>query len=118
MSDQKQDNYMQGVVMIILSAFCFACMNVMVRLAGDIPSIQKSFFRNLVAAGFAGVILVEGACAFTGGEKSQIIFATVLGYLIFGEVPDRYSIVGYILIVAASLVMFLYNRRAEKPSGV
>lgn len=57
MSDQKQDNYMQGVVMIILSAFCFACMNVMVRLAGDIPSIQKSFFRNLVAAGFAGVIL-------------------------------------------------------------
>ena len=48
MSDQKQDNYMQGVVMIILSAFCFACMNVMVRLAGDIPSIQKSF---------AGVIL-------------------------------------------------------------
>ena len=36
--------------MIILSAFFFACMNVSVRLAGDLPSIQKSFFRNLVAA--------------------------------------------------------------------
>lgn len=45
--------------MIILSAFFFACMNVSVRLAGDIPSIQKSFFRNLVAALFAAVILLR-----------------------------------------------------------
>ena len=45
--------------MIILSAFCFACMNVCVRLAGDIPSIQKSFFRNLVAVIFAGAILYK-----------------------------------------------------------
>ena len=43
--------------MIILSAFFFACMNVSVRLAGDLPSIQKSFFRNLVAAIFAAIIL-------------------------------------------------------------
>lgn len=45
--------------MIILSAFFFACMNVSVRLAGDIPSIQKSFFRNLVAALFAAIILLR-----------------------------------------------------------
>ena len=43
--------------MIILSAFFFACMNVSVRLAGDLSSIQKSFFRNLVAAIFAAIIL-------------------------------------------------------------
>ena len=45
--------------MIILSAFFFACMNVSVRLAGDLPSVQKSFFRNLVAAVFAAVILTR-----------------------------------------------------------
>ena len=45
--------------MIILSAFFFACMNVSVRLAGNLPSIQKSFFRNLVAAVFAAVILTK-----------------------------------------------------------
>ena len=45
--------------MIILSAFFFACMNVSVRLAGNLPSIQKSFFRNLVAAVFAAVILTR-----------------------------------------------------------
>ena len=42
--------------MIILSAFFFACMNVSVRLAGDLPSVEKSFFRNLVAAVFAAII--------------------------------------------------------------
>lgn len=55
----KQENYMKGMVMIILSAFFFACMNISVRLAGDIPSFQKSFFRNLVAVIFAGVILLK-----------------------------------------------------------
>ena len=45
--------------MIILSAFFFACMNVSVRLAGDLPSVQKSFFRNLVAAVFAAIILTR-----------------------------------------------------------
>lgn len=55
----KQENYMKGMVMIILSAFFFACMNVSVRLAGDLPSFQKSFFRNLVAVVFAAVILLK-----------------------------------------------------------
>lgn len=55
----KQENYMKGMVMIILSAFFFACMNVSVRLAGEIPSFQKSFFRNLVAVVFAAVILLK-----------------------------------------------------------
>ena len=49
----KQENYAKGMLMIILSAFFFACMNVCVRLAGNLPSIEKSFFRNFVAAVFA-----------------------------------------------------------------
>ena len=53
----KQENYIRGMIMIILSAFFFACMNVSVRLAGDLSSVQKSFFRNLVAAFFAAIIL-------------------------------------------------------------
>ena len=55
----KQENYIKGMTMIILSAFFFACMNVSVRLAGDLPTMQKSFFRNLVAAAFAAAILMK-----------------------------------------------------------
>lgn len=49
----------KGIICIILSAFCFALMSCCVRLAGDLPSIQKSFFRNLVAALFALILLMQ-----------------------------------------------------------
>ena len=60
----KQENYIKGMIMIILSAFFFACMNVSVRLAGDLPSVEKSFFRNLVAAIAAFVILAREGQGF------------------------------------------------------
>ena len=44
-------------------------------------------------------------------DYSQILFAAVLGFAIFGQIPDWYSVVGYILIVGAGIAMFLYNRR-------
>lgn len=49
----------KGIVLIILSAFFFALMNMFVQLAGDLPAVQKSFFRNLIAFIFAGVILIK-----------------------------------------------------------
>ena len=49
----------KGIICIILSAFCFALMSCCVRVAGDLPSIQKSFFRNLVAALFALTLLMK-----------------------------------------------------------
>ena len=47
----------QGILLIISSAFCFATMSAMVRLAGDLPTLQKCFFRNLVSIPFACAIL-------------------------------------------------------------
>ena len=50
--------FRKGVACILLSAFGFALMAMFVRLADGcggepLPSIQKAFFRNLVAAGIA-----------------------------------------------------------------
>lgn len=44
-----------GILFIVLSAFSFAWMSTFVRLAGDLPSVEKSFFRNLVAVGRGGI---------------------------------------------------------------
>ena len=49
----------KGVCCILLSSFSFALMNMFVRLSGDMPSIQKSFFRNFVAMLFALMILLK-----------------------------------------------------------
>lgn len=62
----------KGVLCIISSAFCFAFMGAFVRLAGDLPSVQKSFFRNLVAFIFAAAILIRQKGSFLPQKKSNI----------------------------------------------
>lgn len=58
----------KGILCIIFSAFCFAVMNVCVRAAGDLPSIEKSFFRNLVAAVVALAALLKKKTPMRCGE--------------------------------------------------
>lgn len=53
--DQKQ----KGILHIIAAAFCFALMSFFVRAAGDVPSMQKCFFRNIVALFVAAVMLAR-----------------------------------------------------------
>lgn len=59
-----------GIVYIIVSAFFFALMAMFVRLAGDLPSVQKSFFRNLVSLVFAFVILRREGVWFSGKREN------------------------------------------------
>ena len=54
----------KGILFIILSALCFTFMNVFVRLSGDLPSVQKSFFRNLVAFFIAFLMIVKSREGF------------------------------------------------------
>ncbi|HBA64462.1 MAG TPA: hypothetical protein DCZ20_11455, partial [Lachnospiraceae bacterium] len=57
-TERKEENQkVKGIIYIILSAFFFALMNAFVRLSGDLPSVEKSFFRNLVAAFVAFILL-------------------------------------------------------------
>ena len=49
----------KGIICIIISAFFFALMGLFVKLSGDLPIIQKSFFRNAVAMIFAFVLITK-----------------------------------------------------------
>ena len=44
-------------------------------------------------------------------DYTQIMFSAVLGFLFFGQLPDLLSFIGYCVIVAAGVIMFLYNKR-------
>lgn len=57
MSLSKLSPKAQGILLIISSAFCFATMSALVRLSGDLPTLQKCFFRNLVSVPLAVMIL-------------------------------------------------------------
>lgn len=54
----KNDKF-QGILFIILAGFFFSLMTLFVRLSGDLPTMQKAFFRNVVAAVVSVVILAR-----------------------------------------------------------
>lgn len=55
----EKRNKSLGIIYIVTSAFFFALMNLFVKLSGDLPIMQKSFFRNAVAAVFAFIIICK-----------------------------------------------------------
>ena len=44
-------------------------------------------------------------------DYTQIMFSAIMGLLVFGQLPDMLSFVGYCVIIAAGVIMFLYNKR-------
>ena len=50
-------------------------------------------------------------------DYSQIICSAVLGFVLFQQIPDRYSVLGYVIICAMALWMFFYNRRPQEEAA-
>lgn len=48
----------KGILYILLAALFFSLMTAFVRLSGDLPTMQKTLFRNLVAAIAAWIMLL------------------------------------------------------------
>lgn len=44
-------------------------------------------------------------------DYSQIIFSTLLGFFLFGQLPDIFSFIGYAIIILMALVNFVYNAK-------
>lgn len=51
-------------------------------------------------------------------DYSQLIFTTILGYFLFGDIPDGWSFLGYFIIIAMAVLVFLYNNVWHKDSEV
>lgn len=93
----------KGICYIMISAFCFAFMNAFVRLAGDLPSVQKSFFRNFVAFFFALVILLKSREDFLvpKGNLKFLLLRSAFGTL--GILCNFYAIDHLVLADASML---------------
>ena len=63
-------NKRKGILFILTSAFFFSLMTVFVRLSGDVPTMQKAFFRNIVAAILAAILLVRSKEGFSFQKKN------------------------------------------------
>lgn len=96
---QKQ----KGILLITASSFFFALMNLFVRLSGDLPAIQKSFFRNFIALLFAAFVLLRERpqLTFTPKAKRHLFLRALFGTV--GILCNFYA-VDHLLLADASML--------------
>lgn len=89
---RELSNRTKGIIFIIASAFGFAMMSAFVKLAGDLPSFQKTFFRNLVSCIIAAIFIIKNKESFFGKQDSQkiLILRSIFGTI--GIVLNFYAI--------------------------
>ena len=94
----------RGILFILLAAFFFAGMGACVRLAGDVPTIQKSFFRNAVAFAVAAVLLAREHQGFLPQNKSN--WPLLLARSLFGTIGilANFYAVSHLLLADASML--------------
>ncbi|MCB7513591.1 DMT family transporter [bacterium 210917-SL.2.15] len=88
-------------------------------LVGGAAMAPWQFFC-LLAAGLCGAggqfSITKAYCYAPAREISvydytQVLFAAVWGFVLFGQRPDALSVLGYVVIVGAAVWMYCYNRR-------
>lgn len=71
----------KGILCILSAACCFALMNLFIKLSGDIPTLQKAFFRNAVAVIVSFALLRQEHITWNCAKGN---WRTVLGRAIWG----------------------------------
>ena len=61
---QKLSQKTQGIVYVLIAAFGFSLMSMFIKLAGDLPSFEKAFFRNFVALIFITILMLRSRTSF------------------------------------------------------
>lgn len=85
-------DYLKGVFFILLSAFSFALMALFVRLSGDVPFVQKTFFRNIVALAITIVSIAAGI--FKGGIEQYKVPKESWIFLVLRSIGGSLGIFG------------------------
>ena len=74
----------KGILYILLAALFFSLMTAFVRLSGDLPTMQKTLFRNLVAAAASWIMLLSG--------KEKIMLETYVQITYFDRILSRANV--------------------------
>ena len=88
----KLSNRTKGIIFIMMSAFGFAMMSAFIKLAGDLPSFQKTFFRNIVSVIVALSLILKHKGSFFGKKENQKLLIARSTFGTIGILLNYYAI--------------------------
>ncbi len=107
-------------IVFFFSAFSVIVVTPVMLLTWQ-PMTTQQLLCLLAAGGFAagGQLGITKAYCYAPAREisvydyTQIIFAALLAWFLFDQVPDCYSILGYVIICSVAIAMFVYNNAAD-----
>lgn len=97
--------------------FCLPFLIVQYKAMTFLQTLYLIFAGTFACVGQLGITkayLCAPAKEISVYDYTQVIFAALLGFSVFGDLPDIWSVLGYILICGAGVAMFFYNKRKEE----
>ena len=108
---------------IVLFFSTFSCL---VSLPGMITGFVPMTLKQLIFLLMAGIMASVGQLNVTAAysyapareisvfDYSQVVFAALLGFIFFREIPDIWSFLGYVIIIATAVVKWYYNLHVKE----
>lgn len=103
--------------------FFFSAFSSLVCIPFMLADFEQFSLKSLIFLICAGISASVGQFGITKAyvcapakeisvyDYTQVLFAALFGFLIFGQIPDFLSVIGYCLICGAGIGMFFYNRK-------
>lgn len=105
-------------IVLFFSGFsCFVTLPYIIMNFEPMTLKQTLFLLGAGLSAAGGQFSITAAYCYAPAKEisvydySQLIFAMLLGYIFFGQLPDFLSIIGYITITASAVAMYLYNKK-------
>jgi len=111
-----RDKETPATIVFFFSFMSLVILSPLVLLDFQLPTIEQWIYLFMIGL-FAAIGQFSLTYAYRYGKASEIavynyvniIFAALLGFLIWQEVPDILSIIGGIVIIGISVIIFYYN---------
>jgi len=107
-----------GKVIVWFFSLFTTLMTLPQMFIGYYQMTSKEFIYLLFSAVFGamGQFCVTAAYKYAPAREigvydySQVIFSAILGFVVLRQIPDIFSVLGYLIIIGMGIIMFLINR--------